>query len=77
MVRLCTLNRSSHLINLICTSVNIKISTKVHLKHYCTKRFLSTKMASPNEESLESKTPEKQDNLLLSKRFVGLEKNIW
>jgi hypothetical protein len=34
-------------------------------------------MISPNEETLKTKTSEKQDNLLLSKRFVGLEKNIW
>jgi len=33
-------------------------------------------MASPNEELVKTKIPEKQDNLL-AKRFVGLEKNIW
>jgi hypothetical protein len=33
-------------------------------------------MTSSNEQSSETETSEKQDNLL-AKRFVGLEKNIW
>jgi hypothetical protein len=58
-----SLTASSQLISLV---FNAGIRTKV-----CLKRTLSTVMAASNEE-----TAEQQDNVL-SKRFVGLEKNIW
>ncbi len=73
----CSVGGSSHLISFVCTSINSRVWTKVCLNRNCTKRLLSTTMISPNEETLKTKTSEKQDNLLLSKRFVGLEKNIW
>jgi len=34
-------------------------------------------MSSPNEESSKTKTPAKNRDDLLAKRYVGLEKNIW
>ncbi len=72
----CSSGVSSHLINFVCTPINVRIWTNIYLNRNYTKRLLSTTMASPNEELVKTKTPEKQDNLL-AKRFVGLEKNIW
>ncbi len=72
----CCLATSSHSINLTCLGITLKIWARVCLHRDYTKRLLSTTMASPNKESSTTEPPEKQDNLL-SKRFVGLEKNIW
>ncbi len=72
----CSLGVSSHSIYLIYASINTRIWTRLYLNHSYTKRLLSTIMTSSNEQSSETETSEKQDNLL-AKRFVGLEKNIW
>lgn len=67
---------SSRIASLILTSLNLRVRTEVHLKHNHIKRVLSTNMASSGEEKIEKKIIENQQNLL-SKRFLGLESNIW
>ncbi len=44
---------------------------------YFIKRSVTTTMSSSNEESSKTKTPAKNREDLLAKRYVGLEKNIW
>ncbi|CAF2776720.1 unnamed protein product [Rotaria sp. Silwood2] len=47
-----------------------------HIRDTYTKRFLWTTMASSNEELVKTEILE-QTNNLLSKRYFGLEKNVW
>ncbi len=55
-------------------SIKVQICKTVHLNHSIINRFSSTTMTSINdEESLKTK----QEDNLLSKRFIGLERNIW
>ncbi len=57
---------------------SLRLLSSFFARHtYLTKRSVTTKMASSNEESSKTKNPDKKRDNLLAKRYIGLEKNIW
>ncbi len=56
--------------------ITSRVCAKVRFNCSVNKRLFSTTMACSNDEIMQKKTLEKEENLL-SKRFLGLEKNIW
>ncbi len=55
----------------------LSVSTFFARHTHLTKRTFTATMASSVEESSKTKTPEKKQDNLLAKRYIGLEKNIW